>query len=153
MAQQWTYQSRRSDHSRTEELTLGWEVSGDPISDSYRTDEIPAIDLFDLWFDRHGAENNGLLSIYWSVYPVTEAAPLQAAWAGSPDFLTYWTDPIDLRTGAPLNWLELPVDDKQWSTRGGDKGGFIQEATGWKPSALQPYVYAPALRAAADARQ
>jgi hypothetical protein len=27
-----------------------------------------------------------------------------------------------------------------------DKGGFIQEHTGWKPSPLQPVVYVPALR-------
>jgi hypothetical protein len=25
------------------------------------------------------------------------------------------------------------------------EGGFIQEATGWKPSALQPHVYLPTL--------
>lgn len=37
-----------------------------------------------------------------------------------------------------MNWARLPVMDRGWNKTAADKGGFIQEATGWKPSALQP---------------
>ena len=64
------------------------------------------------------------------------------------DFLWAYTYPRNCRTGAPVQWSRLPVIDKIWrdpSDPGGptpvaSKGGFIQEATGWKPSPLQPYV-------------
>ena len=56
---------------------------------------------------------------------------------------SYW--PVDAETGDELDWLALPVVDKLWNSKRGDKGGFIQEATGWKPSILQPHVFLPAL--------
>jgi hypothetical protein len=37
------------------------------------------------------------------------------------------------------------VKDLAWNQTTANKGGFIQEATGWKPSALQPHVYLPTL--------
>lgn len=151
MQPEWTYRSRKSDFTRTEPLELGWEVSGDPFSDNYTTAEISAHDLFDLWFRKHGADDDGLLPIYWSVLPVMETAPLQPAPFDDVNFHTYWNDPVDLVTGEPINWMTLPVVDKGWNARQGDKGGFIQEATGWKPGALQPYVTAASLRAAAAA--
>ena len=63
-----------------------------------------------------------------------------------PDnFLTYYTWPISSLTGEPLNWLTLPVVDKLWNDGRADKGGFIQEATRWKPAVLQPFLYLPGL--------
>jgi hypothetical protein len=44
-----------------------------------------------------------------------------------------------------MNWFMLPVVDKLWNSERFDKGGFIQEATGWKPSILQPCIYLPTL--------
>ena len=61
------------------------------------------------------------------------------------NYLDYWSHPIDCETGKPLDWLSLPVPDKLWNSKRDDKGGFIQEVTGWKPSILQPYAYLPAL--------
>lgn len=150
MSQTWTYRSRSSGRTVTGALTLSWGVSGSAISNDFIPSQISAIELFDRWVGRYGADNNGQPSIYWSAHPEGEAAPFQPEW-NSDNFLTYWTHPTDSATGAPLNWLALPVNDKHWSTLGRDKGGFIQEATGWKPSALQPSVSAAALRAAADA--
>jgi hypothetical protein len=54
------------------------------------------------------------------------------------DFLTRFTWPVNTATSEPLNWLKLPVIDKHWNAERTDKGGFIQEATGWKPAILQP---------------
>jgi len=39
-----------------------------------------------------------------------------------------------------------------WNARRGDKGGFIQEATGWKPSILQPFVSVETLAEASGGR-
>jgi hypothetical protein len=33
-----------------------------------------------------------------------------------------------------MNWLSLPVIDKLWNETRADEGGFIQQATGLKPS-------------------
>ncbi|WP_328835303.1 hypothetical protein [Streptomyces europaeiscabiei] len=40
-------------------------------------------------------------------------------------------------SGEVVNWLRLPVLDRGWNDTAAHKGGFIQEATGWKPSPLQ----------------
>ena len=61
------------------------------------------------------------------------------------DFLSYYSWPVNSKTGERLNWLTLPVIDKRWVGKHGEKGGFIQEATGWKPAVLQPFVYLPSL--------
>ncbi|MFD8916081.1 hypothetical protein [Streptomyces sp. NPDC059575] len=54
------------------------------------------------------------------------------------DFLTHYAHPTRAGTGERLNWLRLPVLDLEWNAKTADTGGFIQEATGWKPSPLQP---------------
>lgn len=61
------------------------------------------------------------------------------------DFLAHYTWPVNSLTGNPLQWSRLPVIDKVWRNDNlpephAFKGGFIQEATGWKPAPLQPYV-------------
>jgi hypothetical protein len=68
---------------------------------------------------------------------VFEAAPF-APNVLSEDFLTHYTLPAHAKTGERLNWARLPVLDRGWNETTADKGGFIQEATGWKPSPLQP---------------
>lgn len=153
MPQVWTYHSLRHDHTRTESLELQWEVIGDPISDSYTPSEISAHELFDAWGRKYGSDNDGLLSIYWLVSPVGEAAPLQGPPFDDMNFHMYWSDPVDAETGESINWMTLPVIDKKWNLEEGDKGGFIQEATGWKPSPLQPYVSYASLAAAVSSRQ
>lgn len=60
-------------------------------------------------------------------------------------FLHHFTWPRDPTTGVRLQWSRLPVIDKVWRTKNLPdphtlKGGFIQEATGWKPAPLQPFV-------------
>ena len=64
------------------------------------------------------------------------------------EFLVHFTWPVNSVSGERLSWLDLPLVDKLWNSQRGDKGGFIQQATGWKPSILQPYVYLPALTSA-----
>jgi hypothetical protein len=93
--------------------------------------------------------------IYWSVIQPTltgifETAPHARTSATDPelvklfgevpneDFLTHYTHPVNADTGEHVNWMRLPVLDQGWNETARHKGGFIQEATGWKPSALQP---------------
>jgi len=65
------------------------------------------------------------------------------------NFLTHYSWPTNAETGEALRFTELPVVDKLWRPGRSDKGGFIQEVTGWKPSALQPVVHMPSVAAAA----
>ena len=132
-----------------------WEVALDPISDEYTPQEIDAHELFRIWERQvHEKYPDGLIPIYWFVdyegknVATFEAMPFQFEHHPSymsENFLTFFTWPVNAITGDSLNWLTLPVKDKLWHSKQADKGGFIQEATGWKPSILQPYVYLPAL--------
>jgi hypothetical protein len=68
-----------------------------------------------------------------------------AEWLADSGFLRHFTWPVSPETGRRVAWKSLPVIDKLWRTSdwpplAWHKGGFIQEATGWKPGALQPYV-------------
>jgi hypothetical protein len=103
--------------------------------------------------------SNGLVPIYWFVEGPgrgkLERMPFQynhlkAADAAPEDFLTFYTWPVNASTGEPLNWVTLQVLDKLWNRTRADKGGFIQEATGWKPAILQPFVHLQTLVATRD---
>lgn len=138
-------------------LVLYWEVLCDPYpSDDYDYPEISAPEMFRMWakyyrdnyWEKHGDE----VPIHWFVESVgkevgtagmCESSPFEE---GSQNFLTYFSHPYDLQ-GNRLNWYDLPVVDKLWQPPSPDgwpvkasKGGHIQSATGWKPSAFQSSV-------------
>ena len=152
-ARQWRIGSRRNDFQWTGPLVAYWELDHDPISDDYTPDEISAEDLFDRWVDKvKRSYPSGLVPIYWFVdspgHGKFERMPFQQPTSSGrqlEDFLTFYSWPVNAKTGEPLNWLTLAVADKRWTSRRGDKGGFIQEVTGWKPAVLQPFVYLPSL--------
>ena len=129
-----------------------WEAHWDPISDNY-TPDISAQGLLSEWAEKVRAEHpDGLVPISWfvNVYSGTaktfEGMPFQFhPFLRDESFLSFFTWPTDQETGALLNWLTLPIVDKLWQRGKVNKGGFIQEATGWKPSILQPHVYLPSL--------
>ena len=149
----WRVQHRGREMSWECSLSAYWEVMGDPISDDYTPNEISARDLLDLWVKRHSSEcKDGLVPIHWFVRSdpgKIEGMPFAYDhFRGKyhlEDFLHFYCWPTHVVTGEPLRWLSLPVVDKLWNEQRGDKGGFIQEATGWKPSILQPFVYLPSL--------
>lgn len=147
----WTWSSHQSGHTWTEELVLFPEADGSSMSDDYLPDEATAPELWRTWVDRYAVTYHqedpdryrlGEVPIYWfvtlpTVTGVFEAAPHTAS-VLSEDFLTHYTHPTAVDTRERLNWARLPVLDRGWNTTVADKGGFIQEATGWKPAALQP---------------
>ncbi len=107
-----------------------------------------------MWAERANKRYpTGLVPINWFVSREQsgkfEAFPFQHDHVGrgafGEDFLTFYHWPVNANTKEPLNWLELPVADKLWNEDRADKGGFIQQATRWKPSISQPYVYLPSL--------
>lgn len=132
---EYTFHYRRYGGSDTMPLRLYWELSGDPLTDNYTPDEISAEELWDLWIDRYAKPT---MDIWWFVAGrgKFEAAPFHENRLIREDFLTYYTWPED-EDGRALQWTRLPVEDKLWTPGRSDKGGFIQSATGWKPSALQ----------------
>jgi hypothetical protein len=126
-------------------LELWWALDGDRMSDSYDDDTDP-FELWCLWIRRYCKAR--VVDIWWTVMSppghapgIIEPAPFDAARRaiGMPDFLDYFTWPVDA-DHRPLRWTELPVVDKVWREDEGDTGGFIQELTRWKPSPLQPSV-------------
>lgn len=154
--------NRVGDFERISMLELYWEVAGDPISDNYlpseisEDDRISAADLWAMWVDYEidrPATRWGTLEhlpiewqrITWTVQGtdagIFEFAPHQEKqWADQEDFLTHYFEPQDTQTRVRVQWPRLPVVDKLWRPGRGDKGGFIQEATGWKPAPFQPFV-------------
>mgnify|MGYP005818037755 CR=1 FL=1 len=137
-------------------LQAYWEVDLDPVSDDYSPRETSADYLLDLWARQAGEKHEtGLIPIYWFVQSEDaakfESLPFAYDHFGGEfastqqDFLWHYGWPVNVSTGEPLNWCDLPVIDKLWNEESSDKGGFIQEATGWKPSIGQPFVYLPTL--------
>jgi hypothetical protein len=159
---QWTITNRYG-HTQTEELVLYAEPNYSSITDDYRPDEISAVELWRMWADKAagraheqwpGLYRPGEVTILWTVTTPTvmgifEAVPHARTLPPDPgllrmfgpheeeDFLTHYRMPVNADTGEPINWLRLPVLDLGWNKERADKGGFIQEATGWKPSPLQ----------------
>ncbi len=150
----WRVGFRRNEGAWEGRLVAIWEAHLDPISDNFAPDEISAEELLEMWAKRASSEHSdGLIPIHWFIAS-EPAAKFEAMPFGydhfrgkykRETFLDFYDWPEHAVTGEPLNWLTLPVADKLWNKRRADKGGFIQEATGWKPSILQPYVYLPAL--------
>ncbi|WP_432004562.1 hypothetical protein [Streptomyces parvus] len=154
----WTFRSRRSNHERTVRLALHWEPDGSAMSDDYLPEEADATQLWRMWVDRYGNRYHQddpavydpwHVPIYWAITSVGpgggtfEHAPHQTISLTrllKQNFLTHYSHPTHEKTGERVNWLRLPVLDHEWNAEQADKGGFIQEATGWKPSPLQPFM-------------
>ncbi|WP_406723896.1 hypothetical protein WJ438_03425 [Streptomyces sp. GD-15H] len=158
----WTFRSRESGYVNTEELALSWLVGGTaPICEDPSAEGKPAADLWHYWArdaNRYherwpDAFRPGEVHISWKVVApppgdgVFEGAPYTRDERHLPrqsqvdesqhDFLTWYTYPEHAETGERVNWLRLPVLDRAWRDGTEDLGGFIQEASGWKPSPLQ----------------
>jgi hypothetical protein len=146
---------RQSEGSWEGALVAYWEVDGDPISDDFTPDEINAKELLARWAKIVSAKYpDGAIPIWWFVDCEEEAKLAAFPFARHPESmpadlrdeaLTIWSWPEHVVTGERLNWLTLPVVDKLWHAGRSDKGGFIQEATRWKPSIAQPFLYLPSL--------
>ena len=164
----WTWESLRSGNPWERPLAAYWEVEWLAISDDYGPLEISAEELLQEWITRVGERHpDGLIPIYWYVFspedslgPFPQAGVLfeAAPFAHKPfpdddeDFLTFFSWPMHAVTGQPLNWHSLPVVDQCWNESRPDEGGFVQQATGWKPGILQPHVYLPTLMDACGLR-
>jgi hypothetical protein len=72
--------------------------------------------------------------IYWSVCGdgISEFAPNDPNDLSDENFLTFFTPPVDARTGEPLNWWKLPVRDSRFPA--------FAKALGWTPSAFQAFA-------------
>lgn len=130
-------------------LSLYWELPNDWISDDDTPETAEARELLErwlrwLWDAKPFSEELGVphVPINWSVdgqdSATYEKAPSIVPYDRAETFATIYTHPENEQTEEPINWLRVPVKDKLWRPGRGDKGGFIQEVTGFKPAALQP---------------
>lgn len=121
-----------------EEVWLHYELAGDPISDDYTPDEISATALFDMWADRYrrAGRDPHNVPIYWFVGGLWEAAmpDLDGRWFGDYFF------PLRDENGMEIPLAALPLTEKHWIKTAANTGGFIHQATGWKPSPMQSTV-------------
>ncbi|KYH43236.1 hypothetical protein [Branchiibius sp. NY16-3462-2] len=135
-------ESRKTGYRFESELELYWEVSGDPLSDDYAPSQISAAQLFSRYLAR--CSERPQRRVWWAVSGIGngkfEAAPFQDDPLYDGNWLTHYTWPVDVITGERVNFATLPVVDKLWRPGRADKGGFIQEATGWKPAPLQSSI-------------
>ncbi len=157
MGQAWDFKSNKDGRRHTNVyLTAVWEASHDSISEGMQPNETSAREILGKWTYRVTREHpNGLIPIYWFVEVMGADLHARVAFPSQfdhshgqkvrDDFLTRFTWPMDTQTGDFLNWLTLPVKDKLWRPQQADIGGFIQEATRWKPAILQPFLYLPSL--------
>lgn len=153
-----SFESLNGGRPRVQPLRLYYEIPNDPISDDYTPDDVDAAELFERWrctgiTDREAEYlfGPGALRIHWYIEGpgVFERAPFPILFPRekAPHFLDRFTFPYDAATNpvTVVDWYDLPVVEKAW--RSGLlpdgvvlKGGFIQEATGWKPRPLAPFV-------------
>ncbi|MFD8782592.1 hypothetical protein [Kitasatospora sp. NPDC059599] len=154
---QWTFHNLR--HPTTTfriPLHYQWEPDGGWITDDYDPEDISARQLWDQWVKqvdtRLSARNDqarpGDVIISWYVtgqgqdHGVFEGPPFElpslTSYTIPENFSTFFSTPLHAETGEPINWLRLPVLDLGWNSHHSDKGGFVQEVLGWKPSPLQP---------------
>lgn len=147
MENSWKIVDRRGQDRGVHSLELEWWLNWDSITDDYYQSEITAGELMRMWLRKVGETEE--LKISWMVSSVSESAPFTGE---DRDFLSYYQWPTHAETGEQLNWLTLPVQDKAWNENRADKGGFIQEVLGWKPSPLQRTLHLPTLLGAAGLR-
>lgn len=148
----WAYRLREGETAwKGVQLQLTWEVQDEAFSDDYTPGDATAAELWGLYWRKYGEkimsddENGpGVVPIHWFVLGDgggaghLEGAPFTG---DREDFLTFYTVPVKTDgSGERINWLRLPVQDYAWRPGRCDKGGWFQEATGWKPSPLQPVV-------------
>ncbi|MDY7101203.1 MAG: hypothetical protein S0880_08450 [Actinomycetota bacterium] len=131
-------------------LRLDWELrDATYFSENWVPAEIDAAGLLRLWAARVGRDGDVLTIVWWVVMErrfgrqlVVDRWPVRRppAVLGRPSFSDVFSVPVSERTGDVVDWHRVPVLDKRWVRDRVDPGGFIQEATGWKPTALQPSV-------------
>lgn len=123
------------------ELVLKYEVHCSSVDDDfdYRDENFDPLYLFDYWCDKYGDREQ--LPIHWYASMREkgkfEFAPFTETVCGM-NWLTFYE-------GWAIDWFQLPVQI--------GKGEFINMATGWKPSALQPTVQLSLLKYLADFRR
>lgn len=149
------YASRKSGDEFEAEIHLYWEVHADPISDDYCDIDNP-MDIWQAWRRRYPRDERaealfgeGAFRIWWYMASSDgqfETSPGSKVPGGATDgWLAHFTWPRDPDSGEQVSIMGLPVIDKLWRPGNAEKGGFIQEVTGWKPAPLQEFVNVPHL--------
>jgi hypothetical protein len=141
-------------------LRLIYEVNGSSISDNWYPHELSAQGVWSQWrkwIDRHNEyqrDPERVIPISWYVTSPDvahfEAAPFTTTCDDDCNWLTHYTWPVNEVTLAPVSWTRITIEKCHWSEFGASKGGFIEELTGWRPSALQQSVSVTHLERAAN---
>lgn len=116
-------------------LVLDWWVEGAEDLASRSDPDAGSDELFLAW--AQGRESLAL-PIRWAVASPEAGLYENAPFSGEDhSFLDHYSWPVHAITGARLRFTRLPVLDQSWEGKTAGTCGFIQDATGWKPSPLQ----------------
>lgn len=116
-------------------LRLDWWVEGAEGLVSNAEPDAPSDDLFLRWAQ---GKDERVLPIRWAIASPAAGLYENAPFCGTDqDFLDHYSLPTHAVTGARLRFTQLPVLDQSWERKTAGTCGFIQDATGWKPSPLQ----------------
>lgn len=136
----WRFASRESGYVREVPLHLSPELCCSPMVDDYY--EEPGEEQFRVYVEYIQQKypeqwKADAVDIYWSVDSMSggigETAPFQrspGSYQPVDDFLTWFSWPVDSRTGARLDWFSLPVVNTRFEA--------WAKALNWTPSPLQP---------------
>ena len=139
----WTFRNKKNGIEKRERLLLRWEPNYSTIGEDYTPGDLSAADVWHRWIKavnwQKEADRLGLplgnVGIHWLVEDAGEAAPFWDV-EDDEDFLTWFTWPVN-DAGERVQWTRCPVLDYTWNEQDWYPSGFIQSATGWKPSPLQ----------------
>ena len=142
-----TVVTKRGNVSQTE-LVLWWELDYEMITDDYLPGEADCFELFEEWdsiLRRKKLPDER--PIWWFVVGpgVCEFAQGDPSAPNTGHFNEHYYLG-DAAGNYRMDIDVLPVASKNWRSGNADKGGFIQQATGWQPTPLLPTVSLSMLR-------
>lgn len=145
-----TFQSLQSGETFTLALSVTWRIAGENLIRDRLGPGASAGDLFDAWLAWVGGPfPHGRVPVSWYVEgPTLEGLPGDPLSEGA-DFLARYTQPVRVDSGQPLDWHDLPVQERS-SGFGPEAGSFISEVAGWSPKRGQGTVKAAVLRRSAN---
>ncbi|MDF2155305.1 hypothetical protein [Vibrio sp. CAU 1672] len=139
------YNLRNPAYTVTGELIAKYEIDHSAMAYDY-TGDLSAYELFEKWVEvARSQSTDGMVDICWHVTVQgqrfkPEFMPGQCGSAGEGDFLSYFSQPVNVETGQSLEWSAVPVKLPVWDEENLEGRGFIEYVTGWQPSPRQSQV-------------
>lgn len=135
----------------TKELFLQYELAGERWAEDEYYSEDPAeiwasweayLDRAEMW---HRSNGRPWVSITWGIQGegTAEWAPRCGDYRPhEPNFLSFFSMPVNAETGAEIDWTRLRLVDQAWRGTNDDDpfSGFVARHSPWRPKPFQTEV-------------